>query len=220
MRNSVRPRSDEEQRRPKTLGGLERREPHSRILNPRTAKSSSERKPLGPSQRLPIFLIRVVGGRMRTAIAMPLVALAVLPLAGCERWALDRQMEELCKRDGGVKVYERVTLPPSDFTSVGQPLGRYWKPGTPPDERLGPEYRYSQKSEILVDKNAQGERGKGRLDRSYVAIYRRADNKLLGEAVSYQRGGGDLFTFGFEPSRNACPLPSVDLAQSVFVKGR
>jgi hypothetical protein len=220
MRNSVRPRSNEDdpepQRRPKALGGLERREPHSRTLNSSTAKSNSEREPLGRAQHVPIFL----GGRMRTAIAMPLVALAVLPLAGCERWALDRQMEELCERDGGVKVYETVTLPAGDFDRFGTPLGRYLKPDTAPDERLGPDYRYVQKAEILVDKNASGERGKGRLDRWYFAIYRRADDKLLGEKILYQRGGGDLFTLGFEPSRKACPSPSPDLAQSVFMNGK
>lgn len=36
-------------------------------------------------------------------------------LAGCEKYALDRQMAELCKKDGGLEVYETVTLPRSAF---------------------------------------------------------------------------------------------------------
>jgi hypothetical protein len=167
-----------------------------------------------------MFLSRGLGIRMRAAVAMPLVALVAVPLAGCERWTLDRQMEELCRRDGGVKVYEKVILPPSDFDKFGTPMGRYLNPDTPLDERLGPQYRYVEKNEILVDKNAKGDRGKGRLDRWYFAVYRRADDKLLGEKVSYQRGGGDLFTLGSEPSHKACPSPSPDLAQSIFVNGK
>lgn len=156
---------------------------------------------------------------MRRMIATAIAATALTGLTGCERWALDKQMEELCKKDGGVKVYEKVILPASDFSNVGEPLGRYWRPGVPEDERLGPDYRYVRRDEILVDKNAKGETGRGRLDRGHDAVYRRADGKLLGESVSYQRGGGDGLTFGFQPSGNYCPKPRMGLATSIFIRG-
>lgn len=156
---------------------------------------------------------------MRRVIAVAIAAVALSSLAGCERWALDEKMEELCAKDGGVKVYEKVTLPASDFTNLGEPLGRYLTPDTPQDARYGPDYKYVVKEEILIDKNAKGETGKGRLGRIHYTLYRRADGKLLGEAVLYMRGGGDGITFGFHPSSNACPLRGADLAQSVFAKG-
>ena len=156
---------------------------------------------------------------MRRVVAIPLTAISLISLAGCERWALDRQMEELCKKDGGVKVYETVKLPASEFSKTGQPLARYIPLAKSDADYLGPDYRYLRKIEILDGKNADIEKGEGRLTRSYVAIYRKSDEHLLGESVSYGRGGGDGFTFGFQPSGNYCPKPRIDLIKSVFVKG-
>lgn len=156
---------------------------------------------------------------MRRVIAIPLVAVPLLLLAGCERWALDRKMEELCKKDGGVKVYETVKLPASDFSNIGQPLARYAKPATAEEDRLGPDYLYISKREVLLGAAANPERGEGRLVRLYWAIHRRSDGKLLGEQVEYRRIGGDGFTFGFHPSSASCPHVDRDVSQNVFIRG-
>ena len=156
---------------------------------------------------------------MRGPITAAAACMALLGLAGCERWTLDRQMEELCKKDGGVKVYERVTLPASEFNDLGTPLYRYYKPGVLPDDRLGPEYRYVTRREILVGEHADPAYGQGQLARHYWAIYRRADGKLLGEQVQYERIGGDRFTFGFQPSSKVCPTLEGGFDSQVFMKG-
>jgi hypothetical protein len=149
-----------------------------------------------------------------------IVMIAFLSLTGCERYALDRKMEELCKEDGGVKVYEMVALPAHEFSPEGQPLFQHHTDRAPPEDRLGPDYRYVQRREILVGKSADIEKGEGQLSRWYEAVYRRSDGRLLGESVSYGRGGGDGFTFGFQPSGNYCPRPRVDLAKSIFLRER
>lgn len=156
---------------------------------------------------------------MRRVMAALLAVLSLLALAGCERWELDRKMAELCKKDGGVKVYETVTLPASEFSSTGQPLAKYIRLAKSESDYLGPDYRYVQKREILVGQTADIGKGEGRLSRWYSAVYRRADGRLLGESVSYGRGGGDKFTFGFQPSGDHCPKPRVDLIKAIFVKG-
>lgn len=156
---------------------------------------------------------------MSRRVAASIASIAMLGLAGCERWQLDRQMEELCKKDGGVKVYETVTLPAREFSDSGQPLARYAPIAKSESDYLGPDYRYVQEREVLAGKAADIEKGQGRLSRWYSAVYRRSDNRLLGEAVSYGRGGGDGFTLGFQPSGNHCPKPRVDLIKSVFVRG-
>ena len=155
---------------------------------------------------------------MRRVVIAPLIVTALLALAGCERWVLDRQMEELCKKDGGIKVYKKVRDPKMEFNN-GAPFYRHTSPNWPQDEYYGPDYKYVVTREILVGKDAKPERGEGRLDREYSVLYRRADNKLLGEAIRYARGGGDFFTFGFQPSGRSCPSPHDDLASSIFVKG-
>lgn len=149
-----------------------------------------------------------------------LLAVAGLALlGGCERWALDRQMEELCKKDGGIKVYETVTLPASDFSQWGEPMGRYIHTAKSEEDRLGPDYRYVTERKFIVGNlQTRADHGEGTLVRWHFSVYRRADNKLLGEEVRYHRGGGDGFTFGFQPSGQSCPVLKTALDLQVFIR--
>jgi hypothetical protein len=156
---------------------------------------------------------------MRRLARFVLVGAPLVCLAGCERYSLDRKMEELCKKDGGVKVYETVTLPASEFSPEGLPLYKYQTLAKSREDYLGPDYRYVEEVVILVGKDADIEKGEGRLTRRHTAIYRRSDGRLLGESVSYGRGGGDGFMFGFAPSGNHCPNPRVNLLGHLFLKG-
>lgn len=158
---------------------------------------------------------------MRGVTAIPLAAILLFTLVGCERWALDRQMEELCKKDGGIKVYETVTLPASSYNRALRS-----GPLMPVAEdswfvRIGPadDYRHYTHREYIVGKGARHERGEGSLSRVHESIYRWPEKRLLGESVRYSRGGGDGFTFGFQPSGASCPHLTQDLTQSIFVKG-
>lgn len=144
------------------------------------------------------------------------VAIAILALVGCEKFALDRQMEELCKKDGGVKVYETVTLPPEMFDRLGNPFPGW--PNRQPEERLGPSYRYVE--ETIALKRGNAFKGEGELRRTTEQIYRRADGKLMGEAVSYGRSGGDFIAYA-HPTSKHCPIyKSADetLIRSIFLK--
>ena len=124
-------------------------------------------------------------------------------------------MEELCRKDGGVKVYETVTLPASEFETIWT----YVTTAKSDADYYGPAYRAVSTREVLVGKNAKPGTGEGRLSRLYWAIYRRSDNHLLGEQVEYRRDAGDLFTFGFQPSSASCPHVDRGVARSIFVKG-
>lgn len=143
-------------------------------------------------------------------------AVVGLALAGCEKFALDRQMEELCKKDGGVKVYETVTLPPEMFDQWGDPFPG-WR-GRKPEDRLGSDYRYVVARTYL--KSGDPLKGEGRLTRYSVTIQRNADGKLLGEAISYGRSGGDLIAYA-HPTSKSCPAEQSesDLIRTVFLKG-
>ncbi len=153
--------------------------------------------------------------RIRDPVATMLAAAFLLLLAGCERNTLDRQMEELCKKDGGVKVYETVKLPASELETIWQ----YASTAKSRVDYYGPEYRAVSTREVLIGKDARAETGEGRLARLYWAIYRRSDDRLLGEQVEYRRNAGDPFTFGFQPSSAYCPQVERGLARSIFVKG-
>lgn len=165
---------------------------------------------------------------MRSVVAIPLAAVLLLTLAGCERWALDRQMEALCKKDGGVKVYETVALPAGYFEHdgrlrVSQSMAYGPKADGEEDrfQRVGDdEYRIVSKKIYLVGKDADPTKGEGSLARRRTAVYRWCDKYLLGESVEYWRGGGDGFTFGFQPSGNFCPQPRAAIVQLVLLKGK
>jgi hypothetical protein len=137
--------------------------------------------------------------------------------ASCSKYALDQKMAELCKKDGGVKVYETVTLSAAEY--AGQ---LKFSTTASREDYYGPEYRFVEEYRVLVGNanDPDPEVGRGRLSRWYSAIYRRADGRLLGEAVQYGRTGGDGVTFGSEPSNSQCPLPRVSLSQSIFVEGK
>lgn len=143
------------------------------------------------------------------------MAIAGLALAGCEKFALDRQMEALCQEDGGVKVYETVTLPPEMFDRWGDPFPG-WRERKYED-RFGPEYRYVM--EIVDIKRGDAFKGEGELRRFVTRIYRRSDSKLMGEAISYGRSGGDFIAFA-HPTSKSCPAlqSESDVIRTVFLR--
>ena len=55
------------------------------------------------------------------------VLLCVMLTGGCERakTKLDREVDRLCAIDGGVKIYERVTLAPENFGPNGEVFPQY-----------------------------------------------------------------------------------------------
>jgi hypothetical protein len=103
-------------------------------------------------------------------------------LAGCEKHRLDEQVKELCAKDGGERVYQTVRLPKEQFTEHGD-LTFYR--ATRGENALGPDY-------IFVSEIKELKSGNPDLKRFYHRIERRSDGVILGEAVTYTRGGGDM----------------------------
>lgn len=132
-----------------------------------------------------------------------------LLLAGCEQGRLDKQVRELCAKDGGIKVYETVKLPAEKFDKWG--MVNFYKP-TQGENALGPEYIYKEETTYY-------KRGNPDLFRMHTKVLRRADGEILGESVFYKRGGGDL-PGPWEGSSFMCPELSVanDVLRQVFVR--
>lgn len=153
---------------------------------------------------------------MTRVIRLITMTLAMVLLAGCEKYELDRRMEELCKKDGGIRVYETVKLQASMFDQNGDPFPG-WR-GRPDDERLGQDYRLVRTITIL--KAGERMQGEGQLSRYEYRVVRLADQRTLGEAVSYGRSGGDFLAVGHFTS-TGCPeklgVPS-SLIQAIFIK--
>lgn len=170
---------------------------------------------------VPVFVYLIVRKLYRGA-ATPLqkrtvvvggvaVFMGLLWLAAGGKWWIDYQVRELCAKDGGVKVYETVRLPPEKFNKYGQI--NFYNP-TQGENTLGSEYIYKNENLYLHVGDPQ-------LRRDHVRIYRRFDAKLLGEVVTYIRGGGDL-PGPWQPSAYYCPdtlgANSVILMNRIFTK--
>lgn len=129
------------------------------------------------------------------------------------KWRADQLVDELCAKDGGVKVYETVTLPKERFNQWGQ----FFVPGvivmTPKHEY----YRETKHKNIKGRQEASAHDGLA-LYQDHDQIYRATDKKLLGESIRYVRRGGDPIS-PWMPSSYACPSTTDnDLTKQIFLK--
>jgi hypothetical protein len=117
----------------------------------------------------------------------------------------DRQVQELCAKDGGIRVYETAPLTPDLMDKAG----RIW---IPDKERLKSTDEYYYESEDRYYRQ-----GNPTLLQSRYRIIRRTDGKVLGESIFYGRGGGDL-PGPWHESSFTCPNPiqSPGLETSIF----
>jgi hypothetical protein len=103
---------------------------------------------------------------------------------GGQNFYYDFKVDRLCSKDGGIKVYETVTLPAEKLDKWGLPV---FDKGTLDENTLGPEYIYKWERTYLRE---------GLLLEVYrypTEITRRCDGKKLGEATRYKRSGGCFF---------------------------
>lgn len=150
--------------------------------------------------------------------------LALELLTGCTSYAkmkMDAEVDRLCAIDGGLKIYETVSLPPEKFNKYG--FINFVK-FTKGENALGPEYIWKSHNKFLHpggDENASP-----RMWRSHYQIIRRSDGKILGESISYARYGGDSRILnelmgGPPESHHGCPEEGAgdnDLIKGIFVK--
>ena len=156
---------------------------------------------------------------MQKIILLLLVLLLAYRSFFSEKVRLDREVERLCAIDGGVKVYETVTLPPDKFDKWGQI--NFYDP-TQGEKALGPEYIFQldmhyYKKGHPVSQGAQ----EISMRRDHFKIIRKSDMKLLGEVVKYHRAGGDL-PGPWMPSSYHCPgvleANDIVLIHKIFIK--
>ncbi len=138
--------------------------------------------------------------------------LLILPLitacaSGPSKGQLDDEVRRLCAIDGGIKVYETVKLPTYRFDEYGQVRIPTKKRAKPEDEY------YWDASRVFIRK------GNPEMWKSQISVYRRVDAKLLGEAISYTRRGGDI-PGPWHESSFMCPEKTdiTDLKKQIFIK--
>lgn len=130
----------------------------------------------------------------------------------------DAMVQELCTKDGGIKVYEIVKVPSERFGPYGNVLfpGNKNLPPSRKEAKPTDEFYFTSETTWIVP-----ERGVGSLAvwRSHQKLFRAAGDKLLGESISYSRRGGDPMG-PWHPSSFGCPSDAdiVYLVKKAFVK--
>ena len=113
-----------------------------------SAATADESERLGDGRkRCPGIFKKVRGGR---SVCFFFLLLTLLFLAGCSKnfsqMRMDAEMHGLCEKDGGIRVYETVRLPPEDFNKYGQI--DFYHP-TQHENALGPEYIWKEEMKTL-----------------------------------------------------------------------
>jgi hypothetical protein len=142
-----------------------------------------------------------------------LLALFLVPLAAAcssgtiAKAALDDEVRRLCAIDGGVKVYETVTLPPGKFD-------KYGNIHIPSKANAKADDKYYRQWDVYYYRQGNPE-----LSKDHFQIVRRSDGKILGEAIYYGRGGGDI-PGPWHDSSFKCPDPTKQpsLESSIFIQ--
>ncbi len=156
-------------------------------------------------------LLRLKTGRTAKGIIVTFGLGAVawlLWIAVGETWMLDRQVRELCAKDGGIKVYETVPLPP-------ELMDKYGIIRVPTKEKATVDDQYYRESEKFYYL-----KGRLQMSRSEYRIIRKSDKKVLGKMVLYGRGGGGLPGPWHGSSFNCRDIMEIfDYEKLVFLKG-
>ena len=135
----------------------------------------------------------------------------LLSLIGCttlSQWKANVLVDELCAKDGGIKVYETVTLPKNRFNEWGQ----YPVPSEGYEKSTDEYYRASKFNKVSETSNST-------IYQSYYWIYRRSDQKLLGEGINYMRRRSDPSAF-WELLPYSCDNIGINgnLEEKIFLK--
>ena len=134
---------------------------------------------------------------------------SALALGGCEQARVDAQLEELCKKDGGMNIREKIILPKGMFTQNGDPqfFGK-WNANS----KSGNGYRITLSVSRIHENNPT-------LTKYRYEVIRESDQKILGAYIWYQRIGGDFLPKLGPDSSRTCPenASEVNFLKSVFV---
>lgn len=108
----------------------------------------------------------------------------------------DAQVKEMCAKDGGVQIFERLHVSNSDIEALGRVGGKI---GIPAKELAHPKAPAYEELKI-TSLNA----GNPQVTRSEMLVVRRIDQAVIARAIIYARSGGD-FPSPAHPSSFSCP---------------
>ena len=109
----------------------------------------------------------------------------------------DSKVKEMCKKDGGVTVYEKISVSPDEYHRLPKVDGSAAIVSEVNSKPAEPAF--------AVDKETVLKEWAPRVTRWESLVKRRTDGKVIGSMVTYYRVGGDFpLSFG-HPTSFSCP---------------
>ena len=149
-------------------------------------------------------------------IPVALIALLILAIGFYEgrKAYWDSNVREMCEKDGGVKIFEKLRISKADIDLLGRVDGKIGVPIKALAHPNAPAYA-ELKITDLREWNP-------RVSRSESTIVRREDQAVVAKSVVYARSGGDFPTGLSEGTAFVCPdLKAItsDLQRLFIVEG-
>lgn len=143
---------------------------------------------------------KLTGGDIFFAVVFAVWLAVSFWYGGGRKYYYDAEVKRLCAIDGGVKVYEKVTLPADRFDAFGT-------------VRVPSKNKASIEDDYFYEVDAPMIRtGDLEIWELSFRIVRKSDGKILGTATSYARRGGDIpgpwhkSSFGCPPKSDVSDL--------------
>jgi hypothetical protein len=138
-------------------------------------------------------------GKLIAAVVLAPIVILVVGIGGCEarKAYYDWQVRQMCETDGGVTVYERVTLTRDEYRRLGGLNGTI---PVPEERSAEPNYPYVAQTRRTNIRDSDPW-----IWRSESVYRRRPDGRELARIVSYSRVGGDFPFTASHPSAFSCP---------------
>jgi hypothetical protein len=117
-----------------------------------------------------------------------LVILLVAGCAGCvpgRQAYWDTQVRKMCRKDGGVQIFERVRITKSEINFLGESSGKLVILSKELAHPQSPVYAIRREGKIFASE------GNVSIGKSEWSIIRRLDKKVVANLIRYSRTGGD-----------------------------
>ena len=146
------------------------------------------------------------------------VLLLLLMLPGCAGWLPGRQaywdekVNELCKNDGGVQIFQPLRISQTEANLLGRTAGRISVPIKQLADPNAPVYAEHKRTYL-------GGEGNVHIGRTESSIIRRRDGVEIARWVAYSRSGGEPAIGLSDGTTRFCPdLKSIDAdLQRLFI---
>ena len=153
--------------------------------------------------------VLLVGAPIQEGFSMKKLLFAVLlnaALVGCAGYVpgrqsyWDAQVKEMCARDGGVTIYERIHISIAEIDARVLPMTSDGRLSFTTKQLAQPSSPIYALEKILNINEANP-----RVQRNESIIVRRADEVIVAKVIFYSRVGGDLSTGLSEGTNFSCP---------------